>query len=47
MIKGGGTPTKISSFEANWAEQNLIQTLEPGEMKTLQMCMYQFKLTKS
>ena len=40
-------PSKISPFEAKWVEQKLIQTLQPGETKTIQMPMYQFKLTKS
>ena len=47
MIKGGDTLTEISPFEAKWVEQKSIQTLQPGETKTIQMRMYQFKLTKS
>ena len=40
MIKGDGTLTKISPFEAKWIEQKLIQTLQPGETKIIQMRMY-------
>ena len=47
MIKGDDTLTEISPFEEEWVEQKLIQTLQPGETKVIQMRMYQFKLTKS
>ena len=47
MIKGGNTLTEISPFEAKWVEQKSIQTLQPGEMKIIEMHMYQFKSTKS
>ena len=47
MTKGGDTLTEFSPFEAKWIEQKSIQTLQPGETKTIQMRMYQFKLTKS
>ena len=45
--QGGDALTKISPFEAKWVEQKSIQTLQPGETKTIQMRMYQVKLTKS
>ena len=47
MINGDDTLTEISPFEAKWVEQKLIQTLQPGETKIIQMRMYQFELTKS
>ena len=47
MINGDDTLIEILPFEVKWVEQKLIQTLEPGEMKIIQMRMYQFILTKS
>ena len=47
MIKGDDTLTEFSSFEAKWFEQKPIQTLQPGETRIIQMCMYQSKLTNS
>ena len=47
MMQGGDTRTEISPFEAKWVEQKSIQTLQAGEMKIMQMRMYQFKVTKN
>ena len=38
---------EISPFEAKCVEEKLIQTLQPGETKIMQMRMYQFNLRNS
>ena len=48
MIKGDDALTVISPFEAKSVNKNRYEHFrQPAETKIMQMCMYQFKLTKN